>query len=113
MKKHSRVFAAFNQGVTPTIAVINKATVSLGVDFTSLVTALQKYVDTCLTPVWGTPAYLTIAKDFVPGAWALVFLDTADVAGALGYHDLTPDGFPLSKVFVKTTLGYGEKVSVT
>src|SRR5947208_17151033 len=43
----------------------------------------------------------------------MAFLDDADVAHALGYHDLTPDGLPLSKVFVKTTLAVGQRVSVT
>jgi len=43
----------------------------------------------------------------------MAFLDDADVANALGYHDLTPDGLPLSKVFVKSTRAVGQKVSVT
>ena len=34
----------------------------------------------------------------------MVFLDDADQSGALAYHDLTPDGLPQAKVFVKTTL---------
>ena len=49
------------------------------------------------------------------GAWAMVFLDDADSPGALAYHDLTPDGLPESKVFVKTTLreqGAGERVGL-
>jgi hypothetical protein len=46
-------------------------------------------------------------------AWAIVFLDDADQPGALAYHDLTPDGFPLSKVFVRTTLENHEVVSVS
>jgi len=33
--------------------------------------------------------------------------------GALAYHDLTPDGLPVSKVFVRTTLKDGELVSVS
>ena len=41
----------------------------------------------------------------------MVFLDDADVPGALAYHDLTPDGLPQSKVFVRTTLENGEPVS--
>ncbi|HEV8551151.1 MAG TPA: hypothetical protein VGQ57_19015, partial [Polyangiaceae bacterium] len=36
------------------------------------------------------------------GAWWLVWLDDADQAGALAYHDVTDEGQPLSKVFVKT-----------
>ena len=43
----------------------------------------------------------------------MVFLDDADAPGALAYHDLTPDGFPISKVFVKTTLKSKELVSVS
>lgn len=107
------IFAAFDRGQVPLISVINKATVPLGVDFAKLVAALQSYVATCVVPVWGTPAVLSIAKDFVAGTWALLLLDDPDVANAYGYHDMTPDGFPLSKVFVKTCLQYGELVSVT
>jgi hypothetical protein len=45
-------------------------------------------------------------------AWAVVFLDTADQARALAYHELTPDGFPLSKVFVKTIADAGASLTV-
>src|SRR5712671_7649906 len=51
--------------------------------------------------------------DFIKGAWAVVFLDDADQPGALAYHDLTPDGLPQSKVFVRTTLQNGDLVSVS
>jgi hypothetical protein len=105
--------ASFNQGDTPTIACINKATVPLGVSFTALIAAMQEYVTLHLAPVWACPAKLVKATDFVKGKWAIVFLDDADEAGALAYHDLTPDGWPLSKVFVKTTLEAGELVSVS
>jgi len=107
------IMAAFDHGQVPTIACINKATVPLGVNFDRLIGALQKFVDTCFTPIWGTPARLVTSTKFIPGAWAMAFIDNADVQGALGYHDLTPDGLPLSKVFVETTLMDGQKVSVT
>lgn len=93
------------------IACLNKATVPLGVDFDKLIAALQVYVTKHIAPVWGTPATLVKATTIKKGQWAIVFLDDADVEGALAYHDLTPDGFPLSKVFVKTTLNNGEFVS--
>src|SRR5262249_30587793 len=64
-------------------------------------------------PVWSTPANLVKSTDFIPGAWAMVFLDDADQPGALAYHDLTPDGWPLSKVFVRTTIENGDQVSVS
>ena len=43
----------------------------------------------------------------------LIFLDDADQADALGYHELTPDGLPQGKVFVATTLKDGENPTVT
>jgi len=106
-------FGAFNQGATPKIACFNKATVPLGVDFDALVAAMQIYVDQYVAPVWGTPAKLVKSTGFIKGAWAIVFLDDADQPGALAYHDLTPDGLPESKVFVKTTLQNKELVSVS
>jgi hypothetical protein len=116
MNGHQPVFAAFDQGVIPTIACFNKAKTHVnqwGVTFDALVTAMQKYVSDYLAPVWGTPAKLITSTDFVKDAWAIVFLDTADQPGALAYHDLTPDGLPISKVFVKTTLDDKELVSVS
>jgi hypothetical protein len=106
-------FAAFNQGIIPTIACFNKATIALGVDFDLLIASMQAYVDQYVAPVWGTPAKLVKSTDFIKGAWAMVFLDDADQPGALAYHDLTPDGLPESKVFVKTTLDDHELVSVS
>ncbi len=112
-KRSGIIAAAFDRGQIPTIACFNQATVPLGVDFDTLVATLQQFLDQIFVPVWGTPASLVKTTGFRKGAWALAFLDTADVANALGYHDLTPDGLPLSKVFVRTTLGAGQKVGVT
>ena len=106
------VFAAFDQGQIPQIAVFNKATTALGLDLDKLIAALQKFVTDNVAPVWGTPARLVKTTDFKKGAWAVVFLDTADQANALAYHDLTPDGFPLSKVFVKTIAEDGASLTV-
>jgi len=107
------ILGAFNQGEIPKIACFNKATVPLGVDFNALIAAMQAYVDQFVAPIWATPAKLIKSTDFVKGAWAMVFLDDADQPGALAYHDLTPDGLPQSKVFVKTTLNNGDLVSVS
>jgi hypothetical protein len=112
MTARARVFGAFDQGQTPTIACFNQAKTPLGLDLKKFVGALQNFVDTCVVPVWGTPAKLVQSTGFIPGAWAIVFLDVADAPGALAYHDLTPDGFPLSKVFVKTILDDNSSLSV-
>ena len=92
---------------------MNQSTTGLGVDFDKLIVVMQTFVDQYFAPVWGTPAKLVKAKDFVKDAWAMVFLDNADVEGALGYHNLTPDHLPLSKIFVETTRRSGGEVSIT
>src|SRR5205823_6411454 len=107
------IFGAFNQGEIPKIACFNKATIPLGVDFDALIAAMQEYVNKFVAPIWATPATLVKSTGFVKGAWAMVFLDDADQPGALAYHDLTPDGFPIAKVFVRTTLQNGDLVSVS
>src|SRR5258706_13757481 len=97
-------FAAFNQGQIPRIACFNAAKTPLGFKLSDLVAAMQKFVNECVVPVWGTPAVLSKTTGFVKGQWAMVFLDNATQANGLAFHDLTPDGFPISKVFVKTLL---------
>jgi len=69
-----------------------------------------------LLPIWGVD---TATLTFVPkstkpasGTWWAVFLDDSDQANALAYHDLTDEGLPISKVFVKTILSANESVSV-
>lgn len=113
MASKKPTFGAFDQGVIPTIACFNQATVPLGVDLDALIAAMQQYVTSHVAPVWGTPAKLVKTTGFTSGAWAMVFLDNADQPGALAYHDLTPDGLPISKVFVKTTLDDKQLVSVS
>jgi hypothetical protein len=104
---------AFGQGQFPTVQMVNLAKTPLGVDLAVLTVTLQKFLDTIFVPVWGYPAKLVATKKNIEGSWGMVFLDTADQAGTLGYHDLTKDGQPISKVFVKATLAGGEKISVT
>ena len=112
MRQTRPVFAAFDQGQIPDIAVFHQATVPLGLDLDRFIAALQKFVSDYVAPVWGTPARLARTTGFRKGAWALVFLDTADQANALAYHELTPDGLPLSKVFLKTIADAGASLSV-
>ncbi|MGY3690552.1 hypothetical protein ACVIGA_000632 [Bradyrhizobium sp. USDA 3240] len=105
--------AAFNQDRFPTIAFVNKAAAPLGVNLDKLVAALQKQLDQHFVPIWGYPAKLYVTNEPKTDEWQIVFLDDADAADALGYHDITKDGQPISKVFVKTTLAASQKVSTT
>ena len=105
--------AQAGQGGPVTIACINKAQTPLGVDFGKLTAALQKCYDEFFVPVWGYPVKLYNTTEAKPTDWQFVYFENADQAGALGYHDLTKKGQPVSKIFVKTTIDDGEKVSVT
>jgi hypothetical protein len=104
------------QLATTQISVINESTVLTDADVTPVVVALQQQVTNDFRPIWGIDAELK----FVPqgtaapsGTWQLVILDDSDQAGALGYHDLTPDGLPLGKIFAASDLKAGTSWSVT
>jgi hypothetical protein len=105
--------AQAGQGGPVTIACINKATVDLGVPFDKLTATLQKCFDQHFLPMWGYPVKLYNTDVAKPSDWQFIYFDDADTAGALGYHDLTKDGQPISKIFVKTTLEDNQLVSVT
>ena len=78
--------------------------------------AAQKQVTNDFAPGLGVDADLRIVPDSAsanPGEWWLTILDNSDQAGALGYHDVTPEGLPIGKVFAKTDLQFSEKWSVT
>jgi hypothetical protein len=105
--------AQADQGGLVNIACVNKATTPLGVGLDALVAALQSCYDQYFVPVWGYPVNLYVATQAKPTDWQLIFFENADQAGALGYHDLTHNGQPVSKIFVKTTLDDNQLVSVT
>ena len=105
--------AQAGQGGPVSIACINKATVDLGVPFDKLTATLQKCFDLHFLPIWGYPVKLYNTGAPKRSDWQFVYFDDADTAGALGYHDLTHNGQPISKIFVKTTLANHELVSVT
>jgi hypothetical protein len=98
------------------VALINQSKDLDDANLATIKTALQHQVNQDFMPVWGVTAELAIVPEGEnppPGSWWLVFLDDSDQAGALGYHDLTPDLHPVSKVFVATDLKYGAAPSVT
>ena len=90
----------------PSIAVINQSTVVADADVQAMLPAFDHQWNKDLEPIWGVePATFTFVPKTQPpaaGTWWVVFLDDSDQAGALAYHDLTNDGLPISKVFVKT-----------
>ncbi len=99
------------------IEVVNNATALSQPDCAAIVKAMTAQANGTFAHVWEMgPTILhlvdprTAPLKHVP---LLSFFDDADQAGALGYHDMGPDGEPLGKIFVKTTLADGNLVSTT
>lgn len=97
------------------IAVKNQSSVVADMEVHSALAAFQIQVTRDFSPIWDTPATLTmIDKNMTPTSCPMiVVLDDADQAGALGYHDLQTSGQPIGKVFAKTTKDYGGQWTVT
>lgn len=96
--------------MTPTIAVINRSTAVTDAEVQACLPDFQAQVSHDFAPVWSQDCTLAwVPKDQQPATdvWQIVLLDDSDQAGALGYHDETPAGLPLAKVFVKTTVEAG------
>ena len=88
------------------LAVINESTAIADDSVQQMIPAFSTQWNTDLSAVWGVGS---AQFDFTPrttrpasGAWWVVFLDDSDQANALAYHDLTNEGLPISKIFVKT-----------
>lgn len=98
------------------IAIINESTAITDADVQAMLLALQTQWNRDLAPVWNLEQafFSFVPKGAAPtaGSWWVVFLDNSDQADALAYHDLTNEGLPISKVFVKTLIADGASVSV-
>ena len=91
------------------LAVVNQSTVVSDVDGNTMTSALSSLLSTfCndwnLAPVSTT--YIAKGKTAPATSNKIYLLDTSDVQGALGYHDIVSD-IPYAKVFAKTILNYG------
>src|SRR5215831_2729199 len=100
----------------PQIAVINESTAISDKDVQAMLPAFDQQWNKDLEPIWGVEAatFTFVPKGETPaaGTWWVVFLDDSDQADALAYHDLTNEGLPISKVFVKTILADKASISV-
>jgi len=100
----------------PQIAVMNESTAISDADVQKMLPAFQQQWNNDLRAVWGVDdaSFVFVPKNHMPsaGSWWLVFLDDSDQADALAYHDLTNQGLPISKVFVKTLFADHASVSV-
>lgn len=98
------------------IAFINQSTVVTDKEVQLVIKALQKQVSRDFHQAWGIDADLAFytSKQKAPDDhWWLVVLDRPDASGAYGYHDLTPKGMPLGKIFPKLDIDEGSPWSNT
>jgi hypothetical protein len=100
----------------PQIAVINESTAVADAAVQGMLSAFGQQWNNDLRPVWGvdeaTFVWTPQGQPPPDGSWWLVFLDDSDQADALAYHDLTDQGLPISKVFVKTIAADKASLSV-
>lgn len=77
--------------------------------------ALQQQVQNDFAPYYHVSCTVEIAgADSVPtDAWVIGLFSDPDQPGALGYHDTTPNGMPLAKIFPKLDAQDGSPLSVT
>lgn len=98
------------------LSIINNSTVLTDAQAQAIVDPLQYQISVHFVPIWGRYAkvkFVPKGQTPAPGSWWLTVFDTSDQAGALGYHDLTPEGLPLGKVFAKSDLDNGYSWTVT
>lgn len=121
LRRHVRLSGQVGTAVTlPAMTIVisvqNLSTVVPDAEVASALPDFQTQLNRDFAPAWGRNAYLggLVAKGQqpAPGTWLIALFDDADQAGALGYHDYTPGGQPLAKVFVKTTKDAGEAWTV-
>lgn len=100
----------------PQIAVINESSAITDGDVQNMIAPFSQQWNTDLRSVWGVDqaSFGFVPQGHAPptGAWWAVFLDDSDQANALAYHDLTNEGLPISKIFVKTIQADKSSVSV-
>jgi len=97
------------------IAVVNHSTLIAEAIVDDIIGALGIQYRQHLGPAWGLYGHIERLGGPNTGiltSTLLGFFDDADQARALGYHDLTPSGLPLGKVFVRDCLNDGSSVAV-
>lgn len=92
------------------VFIVNESTVVSDADLQIWTRAVQRQITEQVGPSWGLSATLHNLPKGAPlpaHQMLMVVLDDSDMATALGYHDLGPDGQPMGKVFARTTINDG------
>jgi hypothetical protein len=97
----------------PTVRLVFDHQTPLGCTPTQLRATLQAYATGPVQKLWGLTCRVVTGGTPKSTDWIMAFLDNADVANALGYHDFSDTGMPVSKVFVADAIRFDGHVSVT
>lgn len=96
------------------ISIVNESSRVTLNDAHAIVAAVAAQFKYDFCPLWEhyiVPVHLASSLARAPkGAAIIAIIDDADVAGALGYHDETPDGRPYGRCFVSPVLNAGGSI---
>lgn len=98
------------------IALVNQSTVLSDAEVAVAAGALSLQASRDVLAGWGVSATVfpsVRGQAIPPGAAQVLLLDDSDQPGALGYHDVTPGGMPVAKVFARTDKTDGLSWTVT
>ena len=84
------------------VAAVNQSKLLSTTSFEAICSALTTQATHHIAKAWGLATVSVTPKTPASSEWSLIFLDTSDQAGALGYHEDLVDGLPVMKVFVKS-----------
>jgi hypothetical protein len=90
----------------------NHSTVETDATIKSWIPGLQSYAGR-VASWWGHGCSIVFGDAPTANEWQIRLMDDSDQQGALGYHDYTPSGKPISYVFLRTDRQYGYSETVT
>jgi hypothetical protein len=96
------------------IYTVNESTVLTDDEIIKAMPAFQTFSGHVRT-YWPRPVTLKFVSpnDLPKDVWTIIIADDSDQVGALGYHDYSTGGKPISYVFAKTDQQYGYSWTVT
>jgi hypothetical protein len=100
----------------PVVAVTNASTVLTDEQVAAVLPALRRQAQVDFYAYWSLRCEMVMLAKNQPlpeGWWQIVVVDNPDMAGALGYHELSETGTPLGKVFAKLDIDSGLSWTVT
>ncbi len=87
-----------------TVAVVNQSTTDSDATVQKWIDAVKIQSDRDISRFWGGSVdFLFVGKKATPppADWYCLITDNSDTAGALGWHDVGPNGEPLIKIFTE------------